>query len=135
PTEPEHDADPVVPWLLSARSPEALRDQAAQLLTLDGHPTDIAHSLATGRTAFDHRAVTIGTHHRLRHALTALSEDTPHPDLVQGTPHHPGRTVFVFPGQGSQWPGMAAALLDTEPVFAEKITQCEKALAPHVDWS
>ncbi|MEE1820643.1 acyltransferase domain-containing protein, partial [Streptomyces sp. BE20] len=47
----------------------------------------------------------------------------------------PGRTVFVFPGQGSQWPGMAAALLDTEPVFAEKITQCEKALAPHVDWS
>ncbi|MET9403906.1 type I polyketide synthase, partial [Kitasatospora sp. NPDC002965] len=133
--EPEHDADTIVPWLLSARSPEALRDQAAQLLTLDGHPTDIAHSLATGRTAFDHRAVTIGTHHRLRHALTALSEDTPHPDLVQGTPHHPGRTVFVFPGQGSQWPGMAAELLDTEPVFAEKITQCEKALAPHVDWS
>ncbi|MFD5085767.1 type I polyketide synthase, partial [Kitasatospora sp. NPDC058406] len=135
PADPEHDADTVVPWLLSARSPEALRDQAAQLLTLDGHPTDIAHSLATGRTAFDHRAVTIGTHHRLHDALTALSEDTPHPDLVQGTPHHPGRTVFVFPGQGSQWPGMAAALLDTEPVFAEKITQCEKALAPHVDWS
>ncbi|WP_264935860.1 acyltransferase domain-containing protein, partial [Streptomyces sp. A012304] len=43
--------------------------------------------------------------------------------------------VFVFPGQGSQWVGMAAGLLESSQVFAERIEQCETALAAHVDWS
>ncbi len=46
-----------------------------------------------------------------------------------------GRIVFVFPGHGSQWPGMARALLDCSPVFAAGIDACEQALAPHLDWS
>ncbi|MFE2722558.1 type I polyketide synthase [Kitasatospora sp. NPDC059327] len=135
PAEPSNDRDTIVPWPLSARSPEALRDQADRLLTLDGNPADIAHSLATGRAVFDHRAVAVGTADGLRDALTALSGGSPDPRLLQGAPEPRGRTVFVFPGQGSQWPGMAAPLLDTEPVFAERIAQCEQALAPHVDWS
>ncbi|WP_040740312.1 acyltransferase domain-containing protein, partial [Nocardia tenerifensis] len=43
--------------------------------------------------------------------------------------------VFVFPGQGSQWPGMGAELLDSSPIFAAWIERCEQALQPHVDWS
>ncbi|NGO15641.1 acyltransferase domain-containing protein, partial [Streptomyces sp. HC44] len=43
--------------------------------------------------------------------------------------------VFVFPGQGSQWVGMAAGLLDSSPEFARVIDECETALAPFVDWS
>ena len=42
--------------------------------------------------------------------------------------------VFVFPGQGAQWVGMAVELLDSAPVFAARIAECEAALASFVDW-
>ncbi|MDW7695041.1 SDR family NAD(P)-dependent oxidoreductase [Flammeovirgaceae bacterium SG7u.111] len=45
------------------------------------------------------------------------------------------KVVFVFPGQGSQWVGMGRELFASEPVFKEVIEECEKAFAPHVDWS
>uniref|UniRef100_UPI002815AF66 acyltransferase domain-containing protein n=1 Tax=Micromonospora tarensis TaxID=2806100 RepID=UPI002815AF66 len=45
------------------------------------------------------------------------------------------RPVFVFPGQGGQWPGMTVELLDTEPVFAARMNQCAAAFAPYLDWS
>src|SRR5262249_23435700 len=44
------------------------------------------------------------------------------------------KVVFVFPGQGSQWEGMALSLLESSPVFRAQIEACERALAPHVDW-
>ena len=46
-----------------------------------------------------------------------------------------GAVVFVFPGQGSQWVGMAVELLDSSPVFAERMRVCGEALGAHVDWS
>ncbi|MEU5289509.1 beta-ketoacyl synthase N-terminal-like domain-containing protein, partial [Streptomyces sp. NPDC020755] len=134
------DSAPPAPWILSAKTPQALQDQAARLAAhLTAHPetrpADIAHTLATGRTRFAHRALlTTHDHHS---ALRALADDTPHPGVVQtvgepltGQP----RTVFVFPGQGSQWPAMAQELLASSPVFAERIQECARALAPHVDW-
>lgn len=45
------------------------------------------------------------------------------------------QVALVFPGQGSQWIGMAVELLDGSAVFRERIGQCEDALAPYVDWS
>ncbi|MER0247013.1 acyltransferase domain-containing protein, partial [Streptomyces sp. HSW2009] len=46
-----------------------------------------------------------------------------------------GRVVFVFPGQGSQWVGMAVELAEQSPVFRERLTECEEALRPLVGWS
>ena len=46
----------------------------------------------------------------------------------------PGKTVFVFPGQGGQWAGMAAGLAESCPAFAERLAECAAALEPHVDW-
>ncbi|MYQ50960.1 acyltransferase domain-containing protein, partial [Streptomyces sp. SID4941] len=98
---------------------------------------EVAHALATTRSAFEHRAVVVGgSHSELLKALDALAHGEPSPHLVQGfAPEETGKTVFVFPGQGTQWAGMGAELLDTVPVFAEAIARCEEALAPHVDWS
>ncbi|MEV6464807.1 type I polyketide synthase [Kitasatospora sp. NPDC051702] len=135
PAPPDQDTPPAGPvaWLLSGRTPQALADRAEQLREhLDGADADplaVARTLA-GRTAFAHRAVLVGGPEQLRAALVG---GTAH--RVEGRDAGDGRTVFVFPGQGSQWAGMAAELLDTEPVFAQRITDCETALTPHVDWS
>ncbi|MEU3911585.1 type I polyketide synthase [Streptomyces sp. NPDC029721] len=130
-----------VPWLLYGRSEAALREQAARLSAhLDAHPEQpgagIAHALATTRTAFEHRAaVTAADPEGVRGALAALAageEDAP--GLLRGQAAD-GGTVFVFPGQGAQWAGMAARLLDESPVFAERIAECEEALGAFTDWS
>ncbi|MGA5824146.1 type I polyketide synthase [Kitasatospora sp. NPDC094028] len=133
---------PALPWLLSARSAEALRGQARALLDhLDvsaASPLDLAHSLATGRALLEHRAAVVGTDAEdLRAGLAALADGTPAPDVVTGR-HGAGRdrrVVLLFPGQGSQWTGMGAQLLDASPEFAERIAACGQALAPWTDWS
>lgn len=43
--------------------------------------------------------------------------------------------VFVFPGQGSQWPDMAAELIGTEPVFARAMAECDRAIEAEAGWS
>ncbi|KAK1178067.1 type I polyketide synthase [Streptomyces sp. NBS 14/10] len=100
-------------------------------------PAEVAWSLATTRATFDHRAVVTGTELAdLTAALEALATGGEHPHLVRGTALDPqAGPVLVFPGQGSQWPGMAVGLLDSSPAFATRIAACERALAPYVDWS
>ncbi|WP_435811874.1 type I polyketide synthase [Streptomyces massasporeus] len=139
----ENSAEPagVLPWTLSAKTPEALRGQAAALRTClddrgDLAAADIGLSLATTRTAFEHRAVLIGGNgHELRSALDALMLDSPSDKVVRGTAVSGAETVFVFPGQGAQWAGMAVELVDSSPVFREQIHECEAALGSVVDWS
>jgi acyl transferase domain-containing protein/acyl carrier protein len=133
-----------LPWLISARSEQALRAQAAALADhLAGHPDltpgAVGWSLLKTRTTFEHRAAITGDDRRsMTEALHALAGGRPHADLVNpGTPAittHPG-PVFVFPGQGSQWTGMATDLLGTSPVFAQAMDECQEALAPYIDWT
>ncbi|GAA2808123.1 hypothetical protein GCM10010452_40930 [Crossiella cryophila] len=135
----ETDQAPVkpvaLPWLLSGRTPQALRAQAERLLDHPGDPVDLGYSLAATRSRFEHRAVVIGDGEELTAGLRALLEELPNPALVNGSTGKTGRIAFVFPGQGAQWVGMGKALLDESPVFAAKIEECAAALAPHTDWS
>ncbi|GDY59136.1 hypothetical protein SVIO_097590 [Streptomyces violaceusniger] len=142
--EPESDGPRVVPWVLSARGAGALRDQArvlaARLTTgPTASPVEVGWSLIRSRTLFDHRAVVVGESRAdLMAAIEALAADETHPGVVHtGTAATTGGAgpVLVFPGQGSQWIGMGAGLLDASPVFAARVAECERALAPHVDWS
>ncbi|WP_157577028.1 type I polyketide synthase, partial [Saccharomonospora iraqiensis] len=131
--EPEPVADSaVVPFVLSARSPEALRAHAAKLAgVLPALPAArSAWSLATSRALFEQRAVALSVD-----AVRALADGAPHPLLVEGTAGDPGRAVFVFPGQGSQWVGMARGLAAESSVFAGRLSECAAALEPFVDWS
>ncbi|MEU5424830.1 type I polyketide synthase [Streptomyces olivoreticuli] len=130
---------PVVPWVLSGRSAAALRAQADRLLShvrAGAEQADIGLSLVASRSEFEHRAVVLGADHAdAVRALEALAEGGTAAGLVEGVARPAADVAFVFPGQGSQWAGMAAGLLDASPVFAERVAQCEAALAPHVDWS
>ncbi|MFB7668739.1 type I polyketide synthase, partial [Kitasatospora sp. NPDC056138] len=140
-TEPveSNSPSPVVPWILSARNEPALRAHAGQLATyLQNHPdTNLraaGHTLLTTRTTHDHRAVALGrNHHELHTSLTALANGTTPTNTTSSST--PGGPVFVFPGQGSQWTGMGAELLDTSDVFAQSIAKCQTALDPYIDWS
>ncbi|MFH8554639.1 type I polyketide synthase [Streptomyces celluloflavus] len=127
------------PWLLSARTPAALAAQADRLAPhLDLHPDvpyqDVAHSLATTRAALEHRAVLLGPDPRT--GLAALAAGRPAAAVLTGEvhPEGPGKTVFVFPGQGSQWVGMGRELAECSPVFAARLAECAAALAPYVEW-
>ncbi|XCM79316.1 type I polyketide synthase [Kitasatospora sp. HUAS MG31] len=139
--QPEPAAAPAdssaAPWLLAGRTEAAVRAQAARLAEhLDAHPglapADVAHSLATGRSAFPHRAVLVGTD---RTALAEYAAGQDPATVITGTADVTGKTAFVFPGQGAQWAGMAVELLHTEPVFAARITECAQALAEFTDWN
>ncbi|CAM5464252.1 Polyketide-type polyunsaturated fatty acid synthase PfaA OS=Streptomyces glaucescens OX=1907 GN=SGLAU_07210 PE=4 SV=1 [Streptomyces glaucescens] len=129
--QPPAVVEPVaVPWILSARSAEALREQAARLVSrVEGDAglslANVGWSLATGRAALEHRAVVVG---RDRDGLLAGLAD------VNAGSGSGGRVVFVFPGQGAQWAGMGVELLDSAPVFAERFAECAKALAEFVGW-
>ncbi|MFF3396893.1 acyltransferase domain-containing protein, partial [Streptomyces sp. NPDC002669] len=115
----------VVPWVLSARTPEALREQAANLAGYvqgrpDTDPMDVGFSLATARTLFEHRAVVLGgDREELLTGLRALAQDQPAADVVRGRAPENNSLALLFSGQGSQRTGMGRGLYETYPVFAQ----------------
>ena len=130
----------VLPWVVSAKSATALQSQAARLaahVRADGDLdiADVAWTLA-GRSNFEHRAVVVGgDRDRLLAGFDELAGDGLAGSVIRGTAAPATKTVFVFPGQGSQWLGMGIELLDTAPVFAQQIEACAAAFAEFVDWS
>ncbi len=142
PSEAGGGAAGPVAWVVSGRSARGLRAQAGRLREFVGERpelsvADVALSLATTRSAFEHRAVVTGTgREELLQRLESVAEDsTGATGVVRGRTVDPGRSVFVFPGQGAQWVGMAVGLLESSPVFAEAVAECETALSAYVDWS
>ncbi|MFD7507403.1 SDR family NAD(P)-dependent oxidoreductase [Streptomyces sp. NPDC059850] len=121
--------------MLSAKSPEALTAQAGRLASfLSDHSTAelaaVAASLVA-RSEFDHRGVVVaGSHGDAVSGLAGLSSAGSGSGGVGA-----GDVVFVFPGQGAQWVGMAVELLAESEVFAGWMERCGEALAPHVGWS
>ncbi|MCX5200090.1 SDR family NAD(P)-dependent oxidoreductase [Streptomyces sp. NBC_00237] len=148
--EPEpRDEEPAwtgpLPLVLSGQNEPGLAAQARVLLDHLTHLADgpdgpvpvpdVAHTLAVGRAALNERAVVTGADlPALTTGLSALAAGDNAPNLVRGRPATESRIAFVFPGQGSQWAGMAADLLDTSPVFAATMADCAAALAPVTDW-
>nr|WP_030793084.1 type I polyketide synthase [Streptomyces sp. NRRL S-920] len=141
-------AEVAAPWLLSAKSEQALRGQAERLRAhvaarpeLD--PADVAHSLVTTRARFDYRAAVVADDREgLLRGLAALAdgatetgEEAGDALIVQGMARPDRKIAFVFPGQGSQWLGMAAGLLESSPVFAASVAECDAAFAEFLDWS
>ncbi|HRI62737.1 MAG TPA: SDR family NAD(P)-dependent oxidoreductase, partial [Polyangium sp.] len=138
---PETNIDTPLPFFLSAKSESALCSWARRLADfIVAHPEyslgDIAYSLATTRTHFEHRAAIVSSNREtLLRALDVLAQNGEASDIVRNDGRKKGRLVFVFPGQGGQWPNMARVLLDSTPEFRMQIEACARALAPHVSFS
>ncbi|MFI9220102.1 type I polyketide synthase [Streptomyces werraensis] len=146
---PEEVAEPplpsagVVPLLVSARSAGSLAGQAGRLAAFveesDGVSlAAVAGALVAGRAVLGERAVVVAeSDAEALGGLSALARGESSTNLVSGSAGSgvPGKVVWVFPGQGSQWAGMGRELLDSSPVFAERIAECAAALEPWVDWS
>ncbi|WP_328642061.1 type I polyketide synthase [Streptomyces canus] len=138
--DPEECPGGLVPWLVSARTEAGLRDQAERLIAAagDAPSRDVARALLESRTAFECRAVILGADYaRLVSGTAAIARGESHPDVVLGIADtaESRRPVFVFPGQGGQWAGMAVELLESSPVFAARFTECAAALDPLTGWS
>ncbi|WP_306451986.1 type I polyketide synthase, partial [Actinomadura formosensis] len=117
----------VVPLVVSARSAVSLAGQAERLAAfLDGADEPllprVAGALVTGRAVFGERAVVVaGSHEEARAGLGVLARGEAASGVVTGSVDVPGKVVWVFPGQGAQWAGMGRELLDSSPVFAERV--------------
>ncbi|EUA02518.1 beta-ketoacyl synthase, C-terminal domain protein [Mycobacterium kansasii 732] len=127
----------VVPWVVSARSAEALTAQASRLAAhvqadpgLD--PLDVGCTLA-GRSVFEHRAVVVGADRQaLIAGLTSVADGDPGAGVAVGQAGPVGKTVVVFPGQGSQRLGMGRELYERLPVFAEAFDEVADELDQHL---
>ncbi|WP_225629603.1 type I polyketide synthase, partial [Streptomyces werraensis] len=130
-----------VPLVVSAGTATSLAAQAERLAAFlesgagGASLTDVAGALVTGRAVLGERAVVVaGSDTEALAGLRALSRGESAPGVLSGS-GTPGKVVWVFPGQGSQWAGMGRELLDASPVFAERIAECAAALERWVDWS
>ncbi|MFC9681772.1 type I polyketide synthase [Streptomyces sp. NPDC056948] len=141
--EPTASARPNTPVVVSARTEAGLRAQAAKLrqwvaqrpgLGVD----DLAYASLTTRTALEWRGgVVADDREGVLAGLAALAEpeSAAAADGVVTGRATSRKVAFVFPGQGSQWQGMALELLATTGPFAESMAACEEALSRYVDWS
>jgi acyl transferase domain-containing protein len=124
---------------LSARNEAGLRDLAARyassLETTDDAFADICFTANTGRAQFDHRlAVTAASIDEAREALVAAAAA---PSIRTRSGRAPkGRSadvVFLFTGQGAQFPGMARALYETQPAFRRTLARCDAILRTELE--
>ncbi|HEX4390301.1 MAG TPA: type I polyketide synthase, partial [Mycobacterium sp.] len=120
---------------VSARTPDALVQIADQYRSwMSAHPeatlADVCLTTGVGRAHFEHRAaLVVNSRESATELLGALVDDRPAPGLVRGVSDATPKTAWLFTGQGSQYPGMARELFETEPLFAETLNQCAAAVA------
>ncbi|MFV2098692.1 SDR family NAD(P)-dependent oxidoreductase [Micromonospora sp. LOL_014] len=127
-----------VPWILTGRTEQAVRAQAARLARhVEENPgqsvADIGYTLAGGRALLDHGAAVIGADRvALTRGLAAVARGEAAPEVVLGGRGTPGGTAFLFTGQGAQRPGMGRDLYAADPVFAAALDEVCRHLDPRL---
>jgi acyl transferase domain-containing protein len=133
---PEAPREPLSLLPLSARSAQGLTALAQSYSTwLEAHPeaslADVCFTAGAGRSHFEHRAAVVATTGaEAKMLLDDLVASRLRPGVLRGECTDPPTTAWFFPGQGSQYPGMARELFDTEPVFVDTVRACAQAVDP-----
>ena len=130
---PPDPGQPTQLLLLSARSDAALEtatdDLAAHLETNpDQALADVAWTLQVGRRPWAHRRAIVCSD--AADAATLLRERDPRHVLSRVQGNHSPSPVFMFPGGGAQYPGMAAGLYASQPAFRDAVDECAERLPP-----
>ncbi len=130
---------------LSAHTPGALKELAGRYLAhlegeLSGEQTLAAISATASlrRTHHEHRLALVSRDKRdARAKLAAFLRGETRPEVSSGqrNPYKQQKMAWIFPGQGSQWPGMGRDLLEQEPIFRAVIEECDRVMRAYVDWS
>lgn len=131
-----------IPVLLSADSPDLVVAEARNLLAyVTGHPEhtpeDVAGMILRTRGPRRHRVVCMiadgADSAGLTDALGAVVAEREHPAVVRtAAPDVTGKVAFVFPGQGTQRPGMGRLFYDSVPAYRDEAQRCATAFADHV---
>lgn len=124
-------------FAISAKTQDQLKGLAALHRDRIDDPTsyplaDACHTVAVGRSALRHRlAVTAANADDLKKSLTAFVAEKPAKGVKTGATRGDRRRkiAFLFPGQGTQSPGMGRQLFQTHPVFRQSLQQCDEILA------
>lgn len=138
PRSPSDESDwPFQPLVISARSKAALDGQAARLAAhLRAHPEqplpDVAWTLKQGRRAFEKRRVLVAETHD--QAADLLEGKDPRRIFSHDWLGENPEVVFMFPGGGAQYVGMARGLYDTEPEFRDWMDRGLAVLQPRLDY-
>jgi acyl transferase domain-containing protein len=116
---------------VSARSADALAHAARNLadaLETSRKVTlaDVAYTLHTGRRRFPVRLSVVAA--STADAVRALRERAAK-TVNEGPEIERADVAFLFSGQGTQYEGMAAGLLEHEPDFAESFEECRAVLS------
>ncbi|MCX7514607.1 polyketide synthase [Frateuria sp. STR12] len=131
PRAPSEPAEGPQLLVLSARTSSALGAAATRLAEhLAVQPqinlADVGWTLAAGRKAFAHRIAVVASD--VPEAVAKLASLETAAATARSHPARPGDVVFLFPGQGAQYPGMGRALYAGEPVFRETFDACAETL-------
>jgi acyl transferase domain-containing protein/thioesterase domain-containing protein/acyl carrier protein len=124
------------PLVLCARSRRALDDLQAKMAGFLAENTDVslgdvAYTLFEGRRHFDFRRVISARDAKEAAAIFAQNDSR---RVSTHSKVEDPKLVFLFPGGGAQYAGMARGLYESEPVFRAKIDEGFRCLAKLVDW-
>ncbi len=125
--------------ILSARGEPALRELAGRwadrLATSPATLADLCATARTGRAQMEHRlAVAASSTEGAREALARYGAGQEAPGVVVGrAPKAAPEVVFLFPGQGAQYPAMGGGLYEEEPVFRAALDRCAAAAQRALD--
>ncbi len=132
-------------FLLSAKTDEGLNEYAGIIADyLRSHEgvslRDLSYTTALKRNHHDHRAAVIArSRPELIEALSAFAspDSTEDERIVRSRvdPKHNKKLAFVFTGQGAQWFAMGRQLMESEPVFRNKLQEIDELFQRFANWS